>query len=172
MTQYWGRVSDGVVAEIIALGDDQDLATLFVPELVVTMHLGSASIRQGWTWDGSVFAAPVAPGPDADTQLAVRLQAGIAITSTTTALNGTYALDPDSQANITGIIALLGAGQAMPQDPLPYPDTVGAPHMFTPDNFKAFATAVSGYVFALRTSWALLKADQSPGWPTLPVSIG
>lgn len=171
MTQYWGRVDGGVAVEVIQIPDDAQIGDRFTPQLVATMHQWDSSLQIGWLWDGSAFSAPPAPTPTPDQLLQGKLNAGIDITSSNTGLNGNYLLDPGSQATITGLIALIGAGGTLPSNPIPYPDSLGAPHMFSPSELTALAGAIGTYIFGLRTTWAILKNGGSASWPSLPVTI-
>jgi hypothetical protein len=127
---------------------------------------------QAWLAEGNT-PDPL-PGPTPDDLLRAKLAAGIEITSSGSAsLNGTYAIDDGAQSQITGLIALIGAGSGLPlgASKMPWPDQQGAPHEFTATDFKNFAAAVRDYVFGLRQAWGALKGDQQSQWPALPVAI-
>lgn len=141
----------------------------FIPE---NTQLGAWNDYLAWVAAGHTADPAAAPGPDE--QLSTRLNAGIAITSAgTPSLNATYAMDANTQIQITGILALLGVGQGLPNDAptIPWPDVNGAPHSFTAVAFQDFAAAVSNYVFALRTTWAILRQGGSAQWPSQPSTI-
>lgn len=85
---------------------------------------------------------------------AALLAAGLTITSTgSTALNGTYACDALSQADIVAIETSLNAGKGFPggATTFSYPDATGALHSFSEANFTDFAAAVRDYVYALKS---------------------
>lgn len=120
------------------------------------------------------FLSPPVSLPDqAATELATRLGNGIVITSTgTPALNATYALDTDSQAQIfqLGIYANQfaafpgGATQA-------YPDATGAPHTFSVAQFVAFLRVVAPLVSAMTNVTAVMSHGGTPVWPAQTGSI-
>jgi hypothetical protein len=127
---------------------------------------------QAWLSEGGE-PDPIA-GPSPDDLLAGKLAGGIAITWTGgEVLSGTYSIDTDSQGQIAGIIAMIGAGLGLPMDAdtLPWPDTDGAPHAFDADQFKILAKAVRDYVSGLRQTWGALKAGQPAPWPPQPIVI-
>jgi hypothetical protein len=126
---------------------------------------------QAWLAKGNTPDLPAPPSPD--DLLTAALGAGIRVVSNSAPmLTGTYAIDPVSQQNITGLIALIGAGGALPASPVPFPDIQGAPHNFTAPQLTALASAMSGYVFGLRQTWGALKAGQKDAqWPAQPVTI-
>ena len=80
------------------------------------------------------------------------IAAGIQITSTSTSsLNGTYAIGPNNQTAISAVMTGIANGLGLPGSgsTFYYLDTSGTPHSFTADQFKAFATAVRDYLYAL-----------------------
>lgn len=106
---------------------------------------------QQWLADGNI-AAP-APAPSPQQQLAQKIDAGVAVTSTgNPALNATYPIDPAAQSHIQAVslyIQVTGkfpAGQAI----FPWPDVAGTKHSFqTTAQFQAFAAALADYVTAI-----------------------
>lgn len=103
------------------------------------------------------------------------LATGLTVTSTgTPALNGTYAIDPSTQANITAeqvYIATKGTftnGQATKA----WPNKAGAFHTFpSTAAFTAFAVAVAQYVDALDAALATAQQGGTPTWPSANVTI-
>jgi hypothetical protein len=74
------------------------------------------------------------------------------VTSTATpALNGTYAVDPNSRSNIIAVQTRINAGLGLPGGgtTFSYYDTSGAAHQFGTGDFTNFAKAVSDYVYEL-----------------------
>jgi len=110
---------------------------------------------QGWTYNGISFSAPAPPpAPSAAVLAAVAMTAGLTIASAgTPALNGTYAVDAVSQADIVAIETSLNAGKGFPGGvtTFNYPDVTGVMHAFTEANFTDFAAAVRDYVYALKS---------------------
>lgn len=63
MTQYYARVVDGAVFEVVELPDDVVLADCFAPAFVAELTPCDASIGQGWQYDGHTFTPPPPPPP-------------------------------------------------------------------------------------------------------------
>lgn len=55
MTQYFARVSSGIVAEIIAISDDLEIANCFTPQFVSDLVAASSSITAGQTYSDGTF---------------------------------------------------------------------------------------------------------------------
>lgn len=124
----------------------------------------------------AVLAAHNPAKPDPNVAATVLLAGGIAITSTgTPALNGTYAIDPASQAKITAeqlYIATTGKftnGQTTKA----WADIAGALHTFpTPAEFTAFAEAIAAVVDAvLAAQIAALESGGSWTAPSMTATI-
>lgn len=114
------------------------------------MTPGAAQYVSG-TW--SAYTPPVAPAALASAAFA----AGLAIVSTSTpALNGTYAIDQLSQMDIIAIETSLNAGKGFPggSATFSYADMSGTFHSFTAGSFTDFAAAVRDYVYALKSAIA------------------
>lgn len=113
---------------------------------------GNPDVQVGWSYDGAHFSPPPPPPPPTLADQARALLAdGLTITSAATpALNGTYSADTTSQAQISALMTGLNSGLGFPMGlaALPYADVTGAPHMFTPADFKNFAAAVENFVYA------------------------
>jgi hypothetical protein len=100
----------------------------------------------------AVYAAhnPATPDPIAAANALV--VAGIPIVSTSTpALNATYAIDTASKTVIDGIYSGIKDGDGLPGGgaTFNYPDIVGAPHAFSAATFPGFAKAVRDYLYAI-----------------------
>jgi hypothetical protein len=131
---------------------------------------GTATDTAGaWTFT----APPAAPGPTneqlAAAELATKLAAGIVITSTSLpAVDGTYALDPVSTAQVFqiglfasqfGVFPSGGATQM-------YPDINSVPHSFTVAVFVAFLRAVAPLVSAYENQAGIMAQGGTAIWPT------
>lgn len=175
MAKIYARLDDdNIVAEIISIPDDANIEDRFPSQIVSRCIATDENTRPWMFWDGASFTIPTPPSPTPDELLATKLGAGIELISTgTPSLNATYSISQDTQIQITGVLALLGVGQGLPNDAqtIPWPDISGAPHMFTAVAFQDFAAAISNYVFGLRTTWAVLKQGGPMPWPDLPVTI-
>lgn len=118
----------------------------------------------------AVVAAHDPTKPDPSAQAAAALDAGIQIASTgTPALDGTYAIDAESQQKVAAIALYIAVNGRFPagQATLVYPDIAGAAHGFASTAaFQAFATALADYVAAID------EASVSGGsMPAQPVTI-
>lgn len=143
---------DSVTEQIYAFEDD----------VVVTDTAGVYSFKAA---DGTALTLPttlapyvvppVVPSPGAAlaAEAGAAFAAGLAITSTgTPALNGTYAIDPATQAHIQAevISILLNSTFADGSTTVVWPDMAGNTHTFgSIAEFKQFAAAVAAYVAAL-----------------------
>lgn len=93
-----------------------------------------------------------APALSPEELIGALMGAGVAVRSTSTpALNGTYSLDPSSQANISGVAVGIASRNRLPGggSTFNYGDAIGTNHSFTAEQFLNFATAVEDYVYAV-----------------------
>lgn len=136
---------------------------------------GSIAAALAAQWPEVTSSWPPAPSAAEQlaTQVAKAFAAGITITSTSTpALNGTYAIDPAAQQRINAIETAILKNGAFPGSSgtqLAYYDAAGAPHVFpSVAEFSAFATAVANFVADLD-----LYAAGAPGasLPSADVTI-
>jgi hypothetical protein len=118
-------------------------------------------------------AAYVAPTLSLSQQAKAAIQAGVTVTSTATPpLNGTYACDPATQANLSSMYNLIqrAGGAAFPAGltALPWADAGGAIHTFTAvSDFLNFETAIGDYVLKLQ----LIIATNSGTLPSPAITI-
>ena len=129
--------------------------------------VGWTATLSGSTW---TFTAPAAPAVTLATQAAAMLASGIQIPSTSTpALNGTYAVDPATYQRITGIVAAMAGGLGLPGGGATFNwlDVSGVPHQFGATEFSAFAKAVMNFEYALNA----IIGSNSGTLPTQPVAI-
>jgi hypothetical protein len=152
----YARIADGVVAELFTPPPGVVIADCFVVEVARTFVEVPAGVtpEQGWTFNGTSFAAPVVTPPPPPTlqQQAMALLAGpvnVACASVP-ALNGSYPLDAVSQAQITGIASAISAGLGLPSGAATFnwPDAFGAPHAWPAPQFTAFAKGVMQFLYA------------------------
>jgi len=116
----------------------------------------------------------VAPTPTPQQTFAAALAVGLTVTWTTsTTLNGIYALDPATQFNITTeIVSILKNGTfTNGQATRGWPTTDSTYPVFTVAQFGALATIVALYVDALNAAQATALAGGSPTWPNASVTI-
>jgi hypothetical protein len=117
--------------------------------------------------------APISVAPPAPTiadQAIAAINAGCQIVSTgTPALNGTYACDAESRADIMAEMISLLANSAFTNgtSSIVWTDASGTPHTFTVVTFRPFATALGAYVGALKT----IIASGAGSLPAQPVTI-
>lgn len=114
----------------------------------------------------------LSPGPQA--QLAARLFAGLAVISTSTsALSATYALDATTLDQIGSVARDAAAGLGLPGglSTFTYPDLSSAPHDFTATAIQSLYKAMRDYVFALNSVTAQLQLGIPAGWPPAMATI-
>ena len=63
MAQDYCRLVDNIVAEIISIPDDADIAVRFTPEIIETLVPRDESAQINMVWDGAHFSTPPAPEP-------------------------------------------------------------------------------------------------------------
>ena len=137
--------SNGVLVAYGFMASNNDDAIVEVPDNF-SMPPGAAQYVNG---EWSAYTATPSQGSLA----AAAFAAGLTVTSTSTpAINGTYAIDQLSQMDIIAIETSLNAGKGFPggATAFNYADTSGAMHSFTQANFTDFAAAVRDYVYGLR----------------------
>jgi hypothetical protein len=125
----------------------------------VATHINSTSDLYG------VMAAQVVPD---------LMGAGVSVTSTgTPALNGTYALDPVSQAQITAIAAGVAAGKGLPGGggTFNWPTAAGALVAFSSANFLNFATALETFLYNFNQALMALTAGGVATLPSTSITI-
>lgn len=110
--------------------------------------------------------ATIEPSQQARNALAVGLQI---VSTGTSALNGTYAVDAVSQADIIAIETSINAGKGFPggSATFDYPDVAGSMHSFSEANFTNFAAAVRDFVYACRSVIAGQSAAVPNGFATI-----
>lgn len=109
-----------------------------------------------------------------NTQWAPQALATLTIQSTgSPALNGTYAMDQGTQAQITGIAAGIAAGRGLPGggSTFNWPDVFGQPHAFSSTNFLNFASAAESYIYNFTQQLNLLVNNLPATLPTQPITI-
>lgn len=100
------------------------------------------------------IGAYVAPVPTPAEAAAAAMFATAQLTSTaTTALDGEYAIDAESQGDMQAeVLAFDTNGQFLDgQASIQWPDTGGALHIFDAVQFKAFVTTIGAYVGLLKS---------------------
>lgn len=133
----------------------------------VDPNTGSLTFGTGVTSDQQAAAAAVVAAhnpslPDPNLAVGPLLAAGIVLTSTgNSALNGTYAADPASQAAITSEAIYIqvtggpGVGTfSNGEATMPWFDASGAAHVFTTTQFVNFGKAVAQFVTAVKVAFA------------------
>jgi hypothetical protein len=176
MTSF-ARVEGGIVVELFTPPESVPIDECFAPGLTWVAVAG-AGAAPGWSYDGSSFAAPVAPAvplsEQAGAQLATRIAAGIAITCTgNSTLDATYALDDATMGQIGAVARDDAAGLGLPGgDPtFTYPDAGGVPRIFTGARLQALYRAQRDLLFHLQTQAAAMAAGGTPAWPVQTATI-
>jgi|SRR5215469_3676589 len=130
---------------------------------------GGAALR-AWQAAGAPAPTPyVAPPPTPQQQFDSATASGVTLSwSSSTGLNGTYAVDPTTQNNITaeGVSILMNNAFTNGQQTRYWPELNGTPHQFTVAQFKIFSTAIAAYVDSLNAA----MAGQAP-WPSNALSV-
>ena len=138
------------------------------------------TVGPGWTYNGTTFVAPVVVQPTLTAAQAAQglynaaLAAGVNLTwSSSTALNGTYDIDKDTQSDITAetVSLLLNNTFTNGQTTRNWLDYSFAAHSFTIAQFKAFSTAIALYVDALIMAQSMAGAGQTATWPSANITI-
>lgn len=148
----YARIQAGAVFELFEC--DGPITGLFDPKLVwIDVTAVAPQPQQGWTYDGTAFAAPVIPSLTLAQEASAALATGLTIT-----LSGTVALaaavfptDQTTTGKIGQVVLALGATGAFPGGAETYPlkDASGTWHTFTAAQYKAVATAIAAYVAPL-----------------------
>lgn len=135
----------------------------------------TAGIPPGTVWNGNAWVAPVVAPPTPQEEALSRLIAGIALVyKAAPQLSGTYAIDLQAQANISGIVTSLNAGQGFPPKNAPtldYGDLAGIPHPFDSDSFIQFATLIRDYIYSIDITTRTLAAGGKADWPEQPIIV-
>jgi hypothetical protein len=178
MTLYARVVSDVVVETFTPPGGltISDCFTAAVAAQFIPVPAGP-SVVPGWTYDGTTFAAPVAPTLTLAQQAMIALGAGCHIVSTgTPAINGVYPLDFASQVKtiaLTTYIAANGTFPATVSEPggastWPRYDVNGVAHVFpNTTTFMVWATNIANYTAALD----LIVDSGSGSLPAQPITM-
>lgn len=143
---HYAIIHDGTVVNVAVA--DSPLADNWV-------SIEGKPVGIGFSYSNGVFVAPVIAMETSHRFLAdSAIASGVNITSTATpAINGTFACDAVSQAEIASemLFILTNGGFTNGASALPWPDITGKAIAFpSPAVFKAWATAVANYVAAVK----------------------
>lgn len=117
---------------------------------------------------------PLPPAVIAATKYNNAIAAGIVLTWTSsTTLNGTYAIDPTSMTKLNSIWTVVLANGTFPNGTAlqPWRRMDGSPVTFSSPQFKVFGTAVSKYISQLDAAQVAQAGGGSPTWPSSNVSV-
>jgi|SRR5476651_1131423 len=121
------------------------------------------------------IAAYMAPPLTLDQQYAAAISNGVVVTSASTAaLNGTYGVSPDDQANISSEAQFISTFQEFTTDAetIDWADITGAVHTFPSTAvFMAFAKATAQYVSACKQTMIALANGGTATFPSNVISI-
>ena len=158
MTVY-AHVLNGIVAEpLVTPPDGFSIGDMFhagltwvdVTDVSPAPEPGWTAAQAGTSW---TFTPPPVFTPSPAQQAQAALMAGLMLVSTSTpALNGIYDIGAEARADLMAeMLSLLANGNFTNGTPaLAVGDLAGAPHVFVPDAYRAFATGVGSYVGALK----------------------
>ena len=151
--RVFARIEGGRVVEIV--NSRYAVASLYHGDLEWVDATSARPLPQaGWSYAPTTgFTPPPPPPPPTLAQQALAaLAAGVQLTSASTpALNGVYPLDQLSQMRVAAVETGILGGKGGPGGgtSFPWPDAGGVYHVFTTDQFTAFALAMRDYVFEL-----------------------
>jgi hypothetical protein len=133
----------------------------------VTIDTPADFTISGYTYANGALTAVTPPAPvlTPAQKFAAALAAGITVTwSTSTALNGTYAIADENQNKISAVMNGVANGLGLPGggSTFFYLDAAGSAHAFDQAQFTAFAKAARDYVYALEIAAAGQGAFPSP----------
>lgn len=117
---------------------------------------------------------PLAPQEAAAVNYGSAIAAGIILTwSSSTTLNGTYAIDDRTMARLNSIWTVLLGNSAFPNNKTrqPWPLMSGAQVTFSAAQFRLFGTALSNYLAALDEARVAQAGGGNPTWPSSAVSV-
>jgi hypothetical protein len=190
MTNY-ARIADGIVQEVIEVPEGLSIVDMYHPDLVSALVACADEVEQGWTYDGKIFAAYVAPAPNVDQLKATKLVEIDAKISEVLSVGapvsgGLHAsLDDSSRADMSAMATTaLAASSAVVAWPDSYKEgwisientRITLP---TPADGLSLAAAVGDYYAKVRQNGRTLKdtvnaattiaalnaIDPSAGWP-------
>jgi hypothetical protein len=172
----YARVVNGLVVELFTPPDEIPIEDCFHPEIAaqfVPVPDGLA-VEQGWTYDGTAFAAPVPVPPTADEVYGEKIAEGLAVTSTATpALDATYPLMPNDFGLLGSIARDAASGLGLPGGgaTAPIKDIDGTPHDFPEADVIALYKAERDYIAALAAQRDIMAGGGTPAWPPATATI-
>lgn len=174
----YARLNGSTVAEIFTTPRGFSIADCFHSDLIWVPCDSPPGVAVGWiatrmgnrSW---LFSEPPPPpGPTLAVQAAQLLATGLAVTSTATpVLDGTYAVDDTSRADVVAIETSLNAGKGFPPsgaDSFLYPDKAGFFHTFNATDFTNLAAAMRDFVYACKAVIGGASETLPPGTATIP----
>lgn len=174
------RVIDGVVSELFTTPQDFTIEDCW-PAAIVGQFIPqpeNVQPQQGWTYDGTTFAAPAAPELPIEEQAANALNEhiaqGITITSIgTPSLNCVMALDKGTMDQIGSVARDAAGGLGLPgdADTFTYPDDEGVPRAFSATQLIALYKGQRDLLLVLNTQAAIMAHGGPPTWPEQSKSI-
>jgi hypothetical protein len=164
-TRNWVQVSGGIVTDAEAWSAT-DPATAVPPGEGWIETTGISPLPQaGWnaTENGNVWSYT----PSIEQLAQAALAAGLQVQSTATpALDGTYGIDPATQANTTATVLSCIANTVFPDGSTAgygWPDLSGVMHAFPScSEFQAFATKIAAAVSAIDHGQAVTQPAEIP----------
>ena len=170
----FARSVNGVVVETIAT--TADIATLFHPGVGFVDCTATAGVAQGWTYDGTTFAAPVTTTARALAALASyrygREIAGVMFQPSGASAPLLFATDRESRSNLMAAVMATTMG-AWPTS-APWKTAAGTFVAVTGPDLEALAKKCVAYVSACYANESALAvevaqtvtADITVGWPS------
>jgi len=173
----YAHVIDNIVVEVFTPPSGFSINDCFHSDLTWVQCDTPSGVGYGWSATQSngawTFSPPPAPPPlPLPFQAAALLARGLTISSTNTpSLNGTYACDDLSRADIVSLETSLNAGRGFPPygaETLDYPDIAGTRHTFNATDFTNLAAAMRDFVYACKAVAGGLAGALPPDTATIP----
>jgi hypothetical protein len=150
-----------------------DLVTFVPPD--GQMVTGNPSyVLNGTTVTETYATVPLPSAALAQTNYDKAIAAGIILTWTTsTTLNGTYAVDERTMAKLNSIWTVVLGNNAFPNNKTrqPWKQVDGTQVTFATGPFKSFCVALSNYIAALDEAHTAQAGGGNPTWPSNLVTV-
>lgn len=166
----WAHIDNGIVVEIT----ETDPEGRFNPALLWIPC--APEVGQNWTYNGTVFAAPVeppTPPPTFEAIMAGKIANGLTVTCAgDPSFSAVYALDAVTMDQIGSVARDVASGLGFPDgETFTYPDFAGHPHTFTEARLISLYKAQRLVLSRVNTAAAILANGGAPSWPDQTATI-
>ncbi|GEM_PF-2962176 len=167
--------TQGVVVNII----EWDGVAPILPPAGQSIMQAPDGVGIGWFYGNGHFSPPAAPLPDPAVQMQALLVAGLTVqcaagaTVCTSAIEGTYSVDENSELHINNVYSSIKGGDGLPGggQTFYFKDIHGIGHPFTAEQFLEFAPAARDFYYGASVAEGLLQAGQTASWPATAVQL-